>query len=785
MRKYQNGVLTAEQTAELTSARALLTKLRKLKKKKSELTTKEVKAARVAGNEALRQAKRINNSAASVERKALAERAATEEERTRLLSVAGQERASQQAAYLESSADRFKARLSEEAYDDIKLATAAYQQAKATFDGTEESTQRLAEATQALDTKYKEYSSTIQMVARTQVTAEKSVLSFATIMQQAKLRIVESLKSLSFWINLLRQAARYLKQGVQNAADYVESVNFLNAVTEEANEHLTAFIKNQERAFGLDPTVLDQSVASFFSFGDSLGWTNEQAAMLGETMTKLATDLGSLHNVEADVAAKKLRSALAGNTRAMQAWGISVHDASIEEWLASKGVNANMKQMSEASQAAARYAFILEKTTSAQGDLARTLESPANQMRILATQGKLLLQNFGALIIPVLVPFVRLLNMTLQPVNALLKAATALTSMGITSSIGEQSEALEDLGEAGEDAATGLTGLDEINQASNGKKGPLSGISEEIEALMGTYDNLDDRTQLFVDLFEQVGEAIAPVFNLVANAPFDSLFNVISALTPAIELFLWPFEKVLAGFGWLLDHIAGPTVSWLEAITSNVWLLVGAFAALNLAQLAITGNWKSMMVVKIIQWFGQLTAAVWKNITAMAKAAWQALATGAAYIKEGFAAWWATAALWQKAVAAVAAAGIGAVVVGGIVLAATGVVGATASSHMDQQTAPPALATGGVATGPTFALIGEGKYDEAVMPLGRSPQFRTMKSEIATETAARISRSSVGSAGGGGGTQRPLILQLNGREVARALLPEISNTLKQTGVKLQ
>ena len=787
LRKYQEGALTAEQEAELKSARALLAKLRRISKSKKALNDKQIKDAEVAGREALKRSKKLEVKAVQVEKAALREQAAREEERTKLLSVAGQERAKQQADYLSSYADRFKGRISQEAYDDIKLAAAAYEQAKASFDGTEESANRLAEATKNLDNKYKDYNATLQMVARTQQSASKGILNFANLVKQATLRLKEALNSLTFWLRVVRQVVEWLKKGVKYAADYVESVNFLNAVTRESNERLTTFVKQQERAFGLDPTTLNQSAASFFSFGDSLGWTNSQAALLSETMVKLANDLGSLHNVDASVAAEKLRSALAGNTRAMQAWGISVHDASIEEWLASKGINASMRSMNEATQAAARYAFILEKTTSAQGDLARTLESPANQMKILATQGKLLLQNFGALIIPVLTPFVRLLNMIVQPINALLQAMTALSSSGITSSIGDQSDALEGLGEAGEDAATGLTSLDEINQASGGKKGPLSGISAEIEALMQGYDNLSERTQLFVRLFENVGRVLAPIFNLVAKAPFDMLFNVLNALTPVLTKILWPFEILLKGLSWLLNHLLNPVIALFNVLTSNIWLLVGAFAALNLMQWAVTGNFQSMMAVKIIQWLWSLTTAVWENVKAMTQAAWQALKSADAYIREGIAAWWATAATWQKAVATIAAAGIAAIAVAGIVAVATGMGGGMAASSMGKQTPAPALATGGVATGPTFALIGEGSYDEAVMPLGRSPQFRAMKSEIAAETATRVSRSpSPASSSFSGSSQgRPLILQLNGREVARALLPEISSTQNQVGVKLK
>ena len=41
------------------------------------------------------------------------------------------------------------------------------------------------------------------------------------------------------------------------------------------------------------------------------------------------------------------------------------------------------------------------------------------------------------------------------------------------------------------------------------------------------------------------------------------------------------------------------------------------------------------------------------------------------------------------------------------------------------------MATGGVVTSPTNALIGEGRYDEAVVPLGNSPQMKQFADSVA------------------------------------------------------
>lgn len=53
------------------------------------------------------------------------------------------------------------------------------------------------------------------------------------------------------------------------------------------------------------------------------------------------------------------------------------------------------------------------------------------------------------------------------------------------------------------------------------------------------------------------------------------------------------------------------------------------------------------------------------------------------------------------------------------------------SSGSSSKSSGTKMATGGVVTSPTYALIGEGRYDEAVIPLGNSPQMADLVQKIA------------------------------------------------------
>jgi uncharacterized membrane protein YciS (DUF1049 family) len=93
----------------------------------------------------------------------------------------------------------------------------------------------------------------------------------------------------------------------------------------------------------------------------------------------------------------------------------------------------------------------------------------------------------------------------------------------------------------------------------------------------------------------------------------------------------------------------------------------------------------------------------------------------------------------------------------------------------------PGMAKGGVVNGPTVALVGEGRYPEAVVPLGGSPQFSEMKADIANAVIQGISYlSSKGKPDG----DKEIVLNIDGSRFARAIIPELTREYKRKGVDM-
>lgn len=783
LKTYQDGVLDAEQTAQVKSTRALLRQLRAQKKLGRAATEEEARRANLAGRQALKAASALYKKSLKVTKRGLAAQQKARDEAQKkaearaqqisdATSIAGQEQASQRAFFLGSYADQLRGVISPEAYSEIQRVVADFNAAKEAFKEGKISQEELAAATEKVDDAYKSYSTTLKNAKNAQQAAGKGVQDLKSLMAALEQQTLMTVQSLYFWTNLLRKIVQLTREGIKYYADYVESLNFLERASGAAAESMIEFADEQARAFGLDPTAVNTAAAIFYSFADSMGFTSAQSELLAKNMTKLAQDIASLQNIDVTTAAEKLRSALSGQSKALAILGVNVNDANIEEWLLTKGLQKSMKQMNETSQAAARYAFILEKTASAQGDLAKTLNSPANQMKILSVQVKLLIQNLGALGTTLLMPLVKLLNQVLLPLNAFVRGLTSISSSGFSSSIGEAGESVDGLTSSLEEAdaaARSLTGIDEINQFETNESASLQmGLDADIESLLTGYDNLASEASALVPIFEALGETLAPIWDMLSN---ETNVSILTGALEGLATVLWPIQKLLEGIGWLVKLLPAP-IRAIVGLVSEAFLGLAALATIILTV-------KTLMASKVFSTFATTFKTIATAIFGAIKAAVGWIATTVKMIAQSIATGiknlWEAGTWWSKALAIVAATGAGAVAVAAVVGAGVAMVSAI------QASATPQLANGGVTTGPTFALIGEGNYNEAVIPLGNSPQFATMKGEIADEVARKLSQTPNSPSRG---SQANVILQINGRELARALLPDLGTTRPQTGVKL-
>lgn len=698
-----------------------------------------------------------------------------------------------------------------------RQAVREFEAAKTSMDGTTESSQKLQEATEQLsaatknlDQKSKEYSKTL-------ITIQQNAKKADSALGNMLLPIANMITSFEFW-------ARIIKEGITLLGDYVESLNFLQvainnidwgSMTEgaieasDAVDKLTSSLEQARWSLGLNATDTNTAAATYISFANAMNLTGEEAVKFSQNMTQLSIDMASLYNKDTITMMTALRSGLAGNTRALMTYGLSVHDATLNEWLYSKGIAKTMTQLSETSQMMVRYMYIMEKTSAAQGDLSRTLKSPANQIRFLRNQLKLLVQNLGAIFNLFIYPAIRLLNELLVPINAFATALTSLADEDYSTAVGDTGDAFEDMADSiddASDAAKGLSALDEINQMTDSNKTKI-GIDADVQELFDTidvYDNFNRKTSALVDLFQSLGNALAPIWKMLSDT---SVLDAVAWSLNGIGVVLSPITMLLNFLrdwfntwpNWLQSVVEGigKVVSVLTGLVTTIWIVSTAMTLLK--KIFALSIWKTFAAVIKLLWaeFISLSKAIMTStvsaikklilgITAAIKTMWQWIVTTvqviALQIKQAFAAWIAEKAYWKLALAIVAAAGLAALVVAGAIAAGIAAVSSTKSSNESSGVNTQGLATGGVVTQPTFAMIGEGKYNEAVIPLGNSPQVKELQRGIAEQVVNTTNITNNNNAQGGNANVQ---LNIDGRTLGRASINNIGLTRRQVGVSIK
>lgn len=315
-----------------------------------------------------------------------------------------------------------------------------------------------------------------------------------------------------------KQVLTTLKEMTNASVDYTETVNLFNVSfgkgLEGLNEYYEQAIDFQERLEEKLGVNIEESMryqALFNSMTKSMGLGANYAYTLSENMTKLGYDLASLYNIDPDSAMTKLRAGLAGQTEPLRELGLDITEQSLKPVAESLGVTESIRNMSQAEKGVLRYITVLRQAQIAQGDFARTMDSPANQLRIFNAQVTAFKRNMGNLWQGILGGILPYVNAVMMVINELLKMVAKLFGFEVSSqpidigtSIGA-GDLASDLGDANKKAKelkAQLMGFDEINNinldndtSSGGGSsgGGAGGIDQRLLDALKGYDNWMDK----------------------------------------------------------------------------------------------------------------------------------------------------------------------------------------------------------------------------------------------------------------------------------------------------
>lgn len=503
-----------------------------------------------------------------------------------------------------------------------------------------------------------------QNTATATTNATKSFNTFNNSTKSAKFN-VKSLASAfgHLYANffLVIRAVKQLGKAVESSMDYIETYNYFNVTMEkigkewgkdyeqweydnaktyaesfqdrieELNEKMTGYTLGKEgeatytgaKNLGLDVETMMNYQASIGAVTNSLGLMGETSVNVQKAMSMLSADLSSFKNIDLSSVMTNLQSGLIGQSRALYKFGLDITAATMQTYAYKLGLSKAVSEMSQAEKMQLRVLMILNQSKVAWGDQANTLNSVANQYRILKQQFSNLTRTIGNLFLPVVEKVLPVVNGLVIAMNELLQAFgislwgdSWLNNLTSGTSAGYSDDTFDDINE---DIENTDENLDKANESAKKLKNNLIGIDKLniISPQEDTTSNTDSTsTGSTIDLSNQIANAVAD-YESVWEKAFENSENLAQKYANRIvnafktgdwksvgEYFSHKIGKALADIKWedVYKKASGFGTNFAEylngLIKPNTFNLVGS----TIAKALNTAIYKSLAFATTFDW---------------------------------------------------------------------------------------------------------------------------------------------------------------------------------------
>jgi hypothetical protein len=358
----------------------------------------------------------------------------------------------------------------------------------------------------------------------------------------------------------------FAASAVNAASDLSESLNKARVVFGDAAHDIIAFSETSAEKFGIAKQSALEMAANFGNLAQSAGIAEQASADMSIALVELAADLASFNNVDPTVALDKLQAGLAGEARPLREFGIFISEGRVQLEAYASGIAEVGTELTDAQKVQARYNIILEDSTKAQGDFARTVgESLPNQIRVLRAEFTDLSAEVGKHLLPAVLDLVKAARELLDAIGPVLEGAFEL------------------IADAAQQAADNLSQLvaplqwlvDQLPQTSEeGEKAGVSilGVAKAVWTLADPVKQIVDPIGRYQEAWREATgatEDAVPVFELLSSAVEDTSSAIASGLFEASAALDDAGEKA-ANFARLTDEEIKELSDSLKAELPNI-----------------------------------------------------------------------------------------------------------------------------------------------------------------------------------------------------------------------
>lgn len=410
-----------------------------------------------------------------------------------------------------------------------------------------------------------------------------------------------------FLYNRMLPIARGISKTLESAVDYTETVNLFANSMGEMTDRAMEFQDKISEAFGTAQTTMMNYQATYKNMLSALsGLSDEASEKISETLTLMSIDYASLYNVEMEDSAKKFQSALSRQVRPIRSTsGYDITQNVLGDYLNQMGIYD--RAVSDLSEMEKRLLIIYSlqqqmANSNAFGDFARTIESPANQLRVLQEQIIETGRWIGSVFYGVLGKVLPYINGFVMAVKEAVKWVALLfgyevedyTSNGgtyfdqafgdsgdvldeATSGVDGVNDSLDDTAKKAKEVKESLSSLDELNVitsssdkssgSGSGSTGLSSGIDPRILDSLGQYEDMLDKIRMKAN---DVRDSLTEWGKVVGVYVNENIFKPISTSWDKYgESILSRAQSTLSNIGYLFDDAFSITLTRLPELVSS------------------------------------------------------------------------------------------------------------------------------------------------------------------------------------------------------------------------
>lgn len=425
-----------------------------------------------------------------------------------------------------------------------------------------------------------------------------------------------------------RKIGHFIAQDVTESNKYQEDLNLFTVALRQYAAEAQNYAEKVSDVMGIDPAQWLRNQGVFNTLLTGFGDTAERAQLMSQNLTQLGYDISSFFNISIEDAMQKLQSGISGELEPLRRLGYDLSQARLEQTALNLGIKESVANMTQAEKAELRYYAIMTQVTTAQGDMARTLEAPANQLRILQAQLTQAARAIGNIFIPALnaiLPYaIAVVQVIREIANALANLAgfklTEVDYSGVNSAAvgaGSLADNLDDAAGAAKKLKQYTAGFDELNvfaPNTGSGSGAGAGGAGGFDFDLPTYDFLGDAVQTRIgEIKKMIEDTLAEITTIVSGFMLAvGAILVVTGVNIPLGVGLMAAGAVglaaTVGLNWTaMSSELASTLALITGVVGGFLLALGAIMAfsganlpLGIALMALGGA--SLVSAAVINW---------------------------------------------------------------------------------------------------------------------------------------------------------------------------------------